>query len=299
MFKTQMPTAFSLGILSLLLFAGSTHAADYVFPETIGVIATRSFQDSMLGSADTLVVTVSLSNAEPDSLRNLYFADHLPGSFFDLFTEEVRVNGAVLADTEYVHEVGLPDEVFAGTVPHRWVIEAPADSLGSRPCSYVVDPSGGVLQIVYTARCTTSGDHCFPSYTWAGQLTAVDTAGEEAFGYSDSVSITITDVPEAVDDLTPLLSGSDMLLVWSRPSRPMVIDHYVVYRDTFPGFDTGSGDSIGTTVDTFYVDPGVEGIGSPGLNCYYLVRGVDTLGKESDDSNCAGEFDKDLAHEQR
>jgi len=282
-------------MLSLLLLTGVPHAADYVFPDTIGISAIRAFQDSLVGPADTIVVTVSLSNTEPDSLRNLYFSDHIPQPFFDISTVEVRVNGAVLSDTAYIHEVGLADEVYAGTVPHRWVIEAPPDSLGDRPSSQILDPSTGTLHIVYTARCATGGNHCFPSYTWAGQL--VGGGSVETFGYKDSVFVSVdVDSPSAVVDLATVLSGSDMFLFWGPAGDDVGIDHYVVYRDTFPGFDSGSGDSIGATADTFYVDQEIGGIGDPGLNCYYLVRAVDLTGKESDDSNRAGEFDRDLSN---
>jgi len=248
-----------------------------------------------MGPADTIVVTVNLSNTEPDSLRNLYFSDHIPESLFDIFTTEVRVNGAVLSDTSYIHEVGAADEVYEGTVPHRWVIEAPPDSLGQRPCSQILDPGSGTLQIIYTARCTTGGNHCFPSYTWAGQL--VGGGFVETFGYKDFIFVSVdVDSPSAVVDLATVLSTSDMFVFWSPAGDDVGVDYYVVYRDTLPVFDSAAGDSIGVTTDTFYVDEAPGGIGDPGLNCYYLVRAVDLTGKESDDSNHAGEFDRYLSN---
>jgi hypothetical protein len=287
----RMMAVSLLGILIILLLRGIPHATDYVFPDTVGISAARVFDASLVGEWDTLVVTVSLSNSEPDSLRNLYFADHIPQEFFDISTAEVRVNGALLADTAYIHEVGAAEEVFIGTEPHRWVIEAPPDYLGDRPCSQIVNPSTGTLQIVYTARCTTGGRHCFPGYTWAGQLTGTNVV--EAFGYNDSVFVS-SDIPSAVDDLVVMLSGLDIFLFWSPPWDDVGIDHYVIFRDTFPGFDAGGGDSIGITMDTFYVEEAAGCIGDPELNMYYLVRAVDITGKESDDSNCAGEFDRHL-----
>jgi len=289
---TRFQIVSLLTVLFVVLLIGASQAADYVFPDTLGISAARTFQDSLIGSADTIVVTVSMSSAELDSLRNLYFSDHVPDEFFDIFTTEVQINGAVLPDSEYIHEVGSADEVFAGTVPHRWVIEAPPDSLGSRSCSGILDPGSGTLQIVYTARCTTGGSYSFPSYTWAGQLTGGDQI--EVFGYKDSVFITVTDVPPAVVDLATVLAGADLFLFWTPVEHGAGIDHYVVYRDSVPGFDSAGGDSIGMTADTFYVDQAAGGIGDPGLSLYYLVRAVDPAGKKSDDSNCAGEFDKDL-----
>jgi len=290
----RLQISLLLTMLLLVVSIEASHAADYIFPNTLTVFLTRTFQDTLVGSADTIVVTVSMSNAESDSLRNLYFSDHVPEDFFDILTTQVQVNGVVLDVSEYIHEVGSVDEVFAGTIPHRWVIEAPPDSLGSRACSNIVDPLSGTMQIVYTARCTTGGIHGYPSYTWAGQLTDGDQT--ELFGYQDSVFITVVDVPPAVTDLATILSGADLFLFWTPVEHGAGIDHYVVYRDSVPGFDSASGDSIGVTADTFYVDPSAGGIGDPELSLYYLVRAVDPTGKKSDDSNCAGEFDRTLGN---
>ncbi|KPL19119.1 MAG: hypothetical protein AMJ92_04395 [candidate division Zixibacteria bacterium SM23_81] len=287
----RMMAVSLLGILTILLLRGIPHATDYVFPDTVGISATRAFDSTLVSEGDTLVVTVSLINSEPDSLRNLYFADHIPQELFDISTVEVWVNGVLLSDTAYIHEVGAGDEVFIGTEPHRWVIEAPPDSLGDRPCSQIINPSTGSLQIVYTARCTTGGRLHFPGYTWSGQLTGTNVV--ETFGYNDSVLVS-SDILSTIDDLGVILSGADIFLFWSPPRDDVGIDHYVVFRDTFPEFDSGGGDSIGVTMDTFYVEEAAGCIGDPGTNCFYLVRAVDITGKESDDSNCAGEFDRYL-----
>ncbi|MFC1683415.1 hypothetical protein ACFL0G_04335 [Candidatus Zixiibacteriota bacterium] len=284
--------ACPLALIILLLLTGGTQAADYVFPDTLAISVGRVLQSTLVGTGDTIVVTITVNNAEPDSLRNLYFADHLPAGFFDISTTELQLNGAGLADTSYIEESGVMDEVFSGTVPHRWVIEAPPDTLGDRICSNIMNPSSGTLQIVYTARCTTGGSYSFPSYTWAGQLAGGDQV--EVFGYQDSVFITVTDVPPAVTDLATVLAGVDLFLYWTPVEHGAGIDYYVVFRDTVSGFDSSTGDSIGMTADTFYVDQAAGGIGDPGLSLYYLVRAVDPAGKKSDDSNCAGEFDKSV-----
>jgi hypothetical protein len=281
--------------LVLLLFVPTMtlQAGDYAFPDTVNISAGRSLQPDPAGPADTLVVTVNLSNAETDSLRNLYYSDHLPVEFYDIDTRQIWVNGVELSDTAYLHEVGQPDEVFPGTKPHRWVIEAPPDSVGSRPCSHILDPSTGSLQIVYTARCTTNGQHCFPSYTWAGQLAGADDL--EVFGYNDSVFIFISDLPQAVDDLSADKAGPNAHLYWSVPWDDVGIDHYVIFRGSAPEFTSQSGDSIAATVDTFFVDAD-GGVGDPGTNWFYLVQAVDLTGKGSEDSNCVGEFDIDLTN---
>lgn len=279
--------------LLLLLPMSVSRAGDYAFPDTINIAASRSYQPDPAGPADTLMVTVNVSNAETDSLRNLYFSDHLPVGFFDIDTRQVWVNGVQLSDTAYLYEVGQADEVFPGTRPHRWIIEAPPDSVGSRPCSYTLDPGTGSLQIVYTVRCSTNGQHCIPGYTWAGQLTGGDDL--EVFGYNDSVFILISDLPEAVDDLSADKAGSNAHLCWSGPWDDMGIDHYVIFRGAAPELNSQSGDSIAITGDTFFVDID-GGVGDPGTNWFYLVRAVDVTGKGSEDSNCVGEFDIDLTN---
>ena len=292
--RTRWQISLLMTMVFVIFLTGASQAADYVFPNTLAVSLSRTFQDTLVGSADTIVVTVNMSNAESDSLRNLYFSDHVPEEFFDISTTQVQVNGTILDVSEYIHEVGSAAEVFAGTIPHRWVIEAPPDSLGSRVWSNIVDPLSGTMQIVYTARCTTGGDHGYPSYTWAGQLVGGDQT--ELFGYQDSVFITVVDAPPAVSDLATILSGADLFLFWTPVEHGAGIDHYVVYRDTVAGFVSAGGDSIGVTADTFYVDPSAGGIGDPELSLYYLVRAVDPTGKKSDDSNCAGEFDRTMGN---
>jgi hypothetical protein len=68
----------------------------------------------------------------------------------------------------------------------------------------------------------------------------------------------------------------------------------VVYRDTIPGFEPGSEDSLAATSDTTYTDntPGITG--DTGVNYFYAVKAVDIVGYKSEASNVVGEFDKGL-----
>lgn len=277
----------------LVLFIMTTSwAGDYTFPATAGILAGRSCQPDTAGPADTLVVTVTVDNSEPDSVRNLYFADHLPVEFFDLDTRQVRVNGLLLPDTAYIHESGPAGDVFPGTRPHRWIIEAPPDSAGSRGCSHILDPGAGSLEIIYAVRCTTRGQYGLPGYTWAARLTGGDE--QEVFGYCDSLFTLVAGPPGAVDDLLARKAGSQIHLCWSAPDADLGISAYVVYRDTTADFTSLDGDSIAATADTVFIDDH-GGVGDPSLNLYYLVRAVDAAGKRSEDSNHAGEFDKQLS----
>lgn len=281
-----------LALASVVCLTAKAPAGDHTIPATVSVTAGRTCQPDTADPADTLMVTVTVDNSESDSLRNLYFSDHLPNEFFDIDTRQVRVNGLLLPDSAYLYESGSADDVFPGARPHRWIIEAPPDSTGSRPCSHILGPGSGSLEIVYAARCTTLGRHGLPGYTWSGQLAGGD--DQEIFGYSDSTFLLVNGPPEAVDDLLAVKAGSMLRLCWSEPHDDMGIASYVVYRDTASEFTSVDGDSIGATADTFFTDP-QGAVGDLGVNRFYLVRAVDMTGKRSDDSNRAGEFDRALS----
>jgi hypothetical protein len=252
-----------VGCQMFLLCAWASWADDYAFPDTVDIIASRSFQPDPAGPADTLLMTMSISNAEADSVRNLYFSDHLPAEFFDIDTRQVSVNGVELADTAYLYEAGQLDEVFLGARPHRWVIESPPDSAGLRRCSHILNPSTGILEIIYAVRCTTNGQHRLPGYTWAGQMSGTD--GQEIFGYSDSVLISVSDVPGAVGNLVAQKAASSLCLSWGIPWDDVGINYYVIYRDTVSVFTSLDGDSIAATTDTFFIDD-IGGVGDPSTN---------------------------------
>jgi hypothetical protein len=105
----------------------------------------------------------------------------------------------------------------------------------------------------------------------------------------DSFIITPT-----VRDLEIDVAHSDIALLWTTPgSSP--IDRYVVYRNTVPDFVPGTGDSIGSTADTSYVDAGAAGLA--GTNYFYVVGAVDAEGYRYEHSACVGEFDIELLND--
>ena len=66
----------------------------------------------------------------------------------------------------------------------------------------------------------------------------------------------------------------------------IIVEYYVVYRDTDP---EGTMDSLNATSDTTYIDSGA--IGDTLNNYFYTVKAVDTGGQKSSESNMVGEFD--------
>jgi hypothetical protein len=133
-----------------------------------------------------------------------------------------------------------------------------------------------------------------------GNLVQIDTSGEAAVCYvavdipaNDTHTVTATMSPPPVNDLSPTLSGDDLMLSWSPPVGA-TIARYVVYRDADPAFTPSSGDSIGGTSDTTYVDAGIGN--TPGYDHYYAVKAVNDSGQKSEASNVVGEFDIELGN---
>jgi len=125
-----------------------------------------------------------------------------------------------------------------------------------------------------------------------GQSTPIGPSSSTNFGvgagfwYQDPVA------PAAIADLTTQLSVDDIVLQWSHSSDNVAIDHYVVYRDTDPGFTPGGGNEVHQTEGTSYLDPGAAG--TVGTNYFYVVRAADPSGNLAEDSNRGGEFDCDV-----
>ena len=131
------------------------------------------------------------------------------------------------------------------------------------------------------------------------RATVTDTTGLSDCDTSDSVfTIDNPEPPAAISDLTATLADSTIHLSWSEITEdtggnPLVVDHYTVYRNADPDFSPGLADSIGSTVDTFYVDLNAA-VKDTSVQHYYVVKAVDSGGKKSAESNRVGEFDRNL-----
>lgn len=104
--------------------------------------------------------------------------------------------------------------------------------------------------------------------------------------------------PAAITDLTANLAGTAIHLSWSEITEDIGgntinVDHYTIYRNTDPDFAPGSGDFIGSTTDTVYVDHAAA-VKDTSVNHHYVVKAVDSEGRKSADSNKVGEFDRDM-----
>jgi hypothetical protein len=125
-----------------------------------------------------------------------------------------------------------------------------------------------------------------------GQSTPIGPSSSANFGvgagfwYQDPVA------PAAIADLTTTLSVDDIVLEWSHSADNVAIDQYIVYRDTDPEFTPGSGNAVHQTEGTTYQDPGAAG--TVGTNYYYVVKAEDPSGNLAEESNRAGEFDRQV-----
>ena len=110
--------------------------------------------------------------------------------------------------------------------------------------------------------------------------------------------------PGAVLDLkiytafgTSAVGAKDIRLIWSpvttdADGHPMTPDYYVVYRDDDPEFTPGLATEYAFPVGTTYLD--IDAAGDSSTNYYYYVNARIGTSWESANSQCVGEFDKDL-----
>jgi len=145
--------------------------------------------------------------------------------------------------------------------------------------------------VIASAGGTASSAN-FQMKSTLGQSTPIGPSASTNFGvgagfwYQDPVA------PSAIGDLKATLSVSDIFLEWSHVKDNVAIDHYVVFRGADPRFEPTSGDSVGGTKSTSYLDPGAAG--NTDANYFYVVKATDPSRNLADDSNRVGEFDAGL-----
>ena len=96
--------------------------------------------------------------------------------------------------------------------------------------------------------------------------------------------------PSPVTNLVAILGENQLVLEWSPAIDSKGVDHYVIYRNTQPDFLPSATDSMGSAVDTFFVDTS-SAIGDTLTNHYYSVKAVDGAGNKSFACGNIGEFD--------
>lgn len=110
------------------------------------------------------------------------------------------------------------------------------------------------------------------------RLAARDLAGNQS-APGDTVSCVVGPRPPSAPAGLVAVAGDELVdLKWGRSPETDVV-HYVVYRDTVPGFEPDEAHTV--TPDTTQLDTEVENYES----YYYVVTAVDTADLESDPSN--------------
>lgn len=97
-------------------------------------------------------------------------------------------------------------------------------------------------------------------------------------------------VPPEISGLEAEKSSGDIHLSWRGEDYQSGINHYIIFRNTSAYFTPTSGDSIGESATTSYLDIGAAG--TVGTNYYYAAQAVDNVGLKSGYSNQVGEFDR-------
>ncbi|MFC1683409.1 hypothetical protein ACFL0G_04305, partial [Candidatus Zixiibacteriota bacterium] len=157
--------------------------------------------------------------------------------------------------------------------------------------SSTITLSASIADTFYAIAGQTPGDY---TYRVKGHNTA---RGWGDWSCYEDVTVTASAAPpEVVVDLTAQLSGS-IHLSWSpvtidTAGSPVVVDHYVIHRDTTFDFAAGSANSLDVALGTAFDDV-TAGDGDLTLNHYYLIRAV-AGGQKSQDSNRVGEFDRQV-----
>jgi hypothetical protein len=130
----------------------------------------RAVHESVVSVGTPLAVTATLTTAGSNAVRAFYYTDHLPVDM-EVATVSVTVDDAVAVG--YTYEVGSADEVYPGTIPHRWIIESPPGLAENTPVN-----SSCVIE--YTVTSMEAGDYTPPGYMWVGYDME---AGSGLFGY--------------------------------------------------------------------------------------------------------------------
>ncbi|MFC1683833.1 kelch repeat-containing protein, partial [Candidatus Zixiibacteriota bacterium] len=151
------------------------------------------------------------------------------------------------------------------------------------------EPNDGAYPWDVSGLADGSGYLIRATATDPGMMIAADTC--------DAVfSIDNPDAPAAIDDLKITRADTSIHLSWTAVTAdtagmPTSVDRYVVYRNIDPAFSTTPADSIGGTVELFYLDS-TAALQNISINHFYVVKAVDSVGRRSADSNRVGEIDR-------
>jgi hypothetical protein len=203
--------------------------------------------------------------------------------------EEWEIAG--LGDTECRAYAGWADYPLTEiSVPFDEIGYHPADTL--KFLVYCQQEEGGDLWISFPPGNATGSCPLIGYYLYDGLVPGAVP--------NQTVSRILQDwiPPKGVTHPGSSKSGQTLQLNWN----PVTLDTagceetiagYVVYRDTAPDFDPGPEDSLGTSVDTSFLDTSAA-VGQTSVQHFYIILAVDAGSNVSIPSNAVGEFDRQL-----
>lgn len=174
------------------VFGFSTH--------TTGI--SRTFDQDEAFVSEEITVTVSFTNEEVYDLRGFYHTEHIPDGL-SVNTVSVKIDGDGISD--YVLESGSNGEVYASSVPYRWVLETPTAFVENNPI-----PPNYTVEIVYSISSIQEGTFDFDEFGWVGYYQDAAEGEREAFGHSeDDDKQTITFAPSEENSPPVVEAGPD------------------------------------------------------------------------------------------
>jgi hypothetical protein len=159
----------------------------------------------------------------------------------------------------------------------------------------------------FTDNGNGTGSFSFdPDFTQSGVYNVRFIASDGTLADTEMVAITVTEFgtghpPLPISDLNAFVDGDSIRLTWSPVTvdtlgNPVIVDRYVIYRDTKAYFTLEVSDSIGGLPfgTTQFYDNNIGGsnvVGDTVVNYFYAVKSVALGGMISGSSNRAGEYD--------
>jgi hypothetical protein len=167
--------------------------ADFAFPSSSGVTATRTLDKTTLDGVDSITGTLTVSNSAASALNGLFVSEYMPASI-SVRTVSVKVNGATV--TNYVYSASSAGQIYPTLVTHTWVLEAPAEYGAKNPVN-----AGNTLEIIYVVKCSGQGTVPLEGYAFGGKLGA-KTGGVSnvVLGYCSPVNLTVIAPPAFFSD---------------------------------------------------------------------------------------------------
>jgi PKD repeat protein len=162
-------------------------------------ITSRTFDKLEAVVGEPITVTVRFTNGEANVLRGFYYAEQIPQGL-QVNRGIVKINGT---EVSCLVESGSSGEVFAGSVPYRWVLETPPGFAEDNPIS-----QNSTVEIVYSVSSSQAGAFAFDEFNWVGYYQSAPEGMRAAFGHSEDVDKRIVTFKEASLPPAASFSGS-------------------------------------------------------------------------------------------